>query len=293
MYEEILIPTDGSDGATVAFDHGLDIAAAHEATVHLLNVADTTQDSVTRIRGDVIDVLEQEGEQIVRDAADRARERGVTTVAEVLQGQPYRTILDYAGMRAVDLIVMPTRGRRGLSRLLLGSTTERVLRRADIPVLTIRADSEVTVTHPYRNVLVPTDGSDCAREALELGVDVAAEGTAGLHLLSIVDVTSLGADVRIQMRMDSLKENATEIVEDATAFATDASIDSVTGSVALGTSIHEEILSSIDEHDVDLVVVGTHGRTGFDRYMLGSVTEKLVRTSPIPVLTVRTAEEDT
>ncbi|EMA48575.1 universal stress protein uspa-like protein [Halococcus salifodinae DSM 8989] len=188
---------------------------------------------------------------------------------------------------------MPTHGRQGLERLLIGSTTERVVRRADIPVLTIRPDSDVTVTHPYRNVLVPTDGSDCAREALETGVDVATEETAALHLLSVVDVTSLGVDVRIQMQMKFLEENATEIVEDATEFATDASVDPVSGSVVLGTSIHGEILAYIDEHDVDLIVVGTHGRTGFDRYMLGSVTEKLVRTSPIPVLTVRTTEAET
>ena len=121
---------------------------------------------------------------------------------------------------------------------------------------------------------------------------MASEEAADLHLLSVVDVTSLGVDVRIQMQVQFLEENATEIVEDATEFATDASVESVSGSVALGTSVHGKILSYIHEHDVDLVVLGTHGRTGFDRYMLGSVTEKLVRTSPIPVLTVRTVETE-
>ena len=292
MFETILLPTDGSDGATVAFDHVLNIAAAHDATVHLLNVADTTRDSVIQVQGDVIDALEQEGKQIVRDTADRAHQRGITTVTEVLQGEPYSTILDYAELRDVDVIAMPTHGRQGLARLLLGSTTERVVRRADVPVLTVRPDSDVTATYPYESVLVPTDGSDCANEALETSVDVASEEAADLHLLSVVDVTSLGVDVRIQMQVQFLEENATEIVEDATEFATDASVESVSGSVALGTSVHGKILSYIHEHDVDLVVLGTHGRTGFDRYMLGSVTEKLVRTSPIPVLTVRTVETE-
>ena len=292
MFETILLPTDGSDGATVAFDHVLNIAAAHDATVHLLNVADTTRDSVIQVQGDVIDALEQEGKQIVRDTADRAHQRGITTVTEVLQGEPYSTILDYAELRDVDVIAMPTHGRQGLARLLLGSTTERVVRRADVPVLTVRPDSDVTATYPYESVLVPTDGSDCANEALETSVDVASEEAADLHLLSVVDVTSLGVDVRIQMQVQFLEENATEIVEDATEFATDASLESVSGSVALGTSVHGKILSYIHEHDVDLVVLGTHGRTRFDRYMLGSVTEKLVRTSPIPVLTVRTVETE-
>ena len=167
MFETILLPTDGSDGASVAVDHVLDIATAHDATVHIINVADTTRDSVVQIRGDVVDALEEKGEEIVSDAAERAHERGVSTVTEVLQGEPYSTILDYAELRDVDVIAMPTHGRGGLSRLLLGSTTERVVRTSDVPVLTIRPDSDVTTTHPYRNVLVPTDGSDCARTALE------------------------------------------------------------------------------------------------------------------------------
>nr|WP_321112605.1 universal stress protein [Halorussus salinisoli] len=177
MYDQLLFPTDGSDGASVAFDHLLDIATSHDATVHVLNVADTTQHSVTRIQGEVIDVLEEEGEKIVQEAADRLRDRGVDVVTEVLQGEPYREIIDYAETRGVDLVGMPTHGRRGLERFLLGSTTERVVRRVDVPVLTIRPDDDVTITHPYEDVLVPTDGSDCANQALAIGVDVAdAEG---------------------------------------------------------------------------------------------------------------------
>jgi len=149
-------------GASNALDHLLDIATAHDSTVHILNVANTTKDTVVRMQGDVVDVLERDGERIVRDAADQAQERGVAVVTEVRQGEPYSTIVDYANSRDVDLIVMPTHGRRGLERFLLGSTTERVVRRADVPVLTIRPTDD-SVTYPYRNVLVPTDGSDCAR----------------------------------------------------------------------------------------------------------------------------------
>jgi len=287
MYDLVLYPTDGSEGATVAFDHVLDLAAAHDATVHILNVADTTQTSTTRIQGEVIDILEQEGEQIVQEAADKAAQRGITTVTEVLQGEPYSTIVEYADARGVDCIAMSTHGRRGLERFLLGSTTERVVRRANVPVLTIQPDEDSTNEYPYRNVLVPTDGSDCANQALALGVDVAnAEGST-LHLLSVIAVASLGVDVRSALQIEVLEDQANELIEEARTFATEAGIDSVSGTVEYGPSIHQAILSYIDEHDVDLVVVGTHGRTGFDRYVLGSVTEYLIRTSPIPVLIVR------
>lgn len=293
MYDQILFPTDGSDGAARAFEHVLDIATAHHATVHILNVADTTQPSVVQMRGDVVDVLEREGERIVRDAADRARQRGVATVTEVLQGGPHSTIVDYADSRDIDLVVMPTHGRRGLERFLLGSTTERVIRRAEVPVLTIQPSDDSTITYPYRDVLVPTDGSDCATEALAMGVDVANAENATLHLLSVVVVTMLGVDIRSDIQVTMLEESAAEIIDDATALAENDGVESVSGTVEYGPSVHEAILPYVEEHDIDLIVVGTHGRTGFDRYVLGSVTEYLVRTSPVPVLTVRKQTTDT
>ena len=286
MYDEILFPTDGSDGADAVFNHVLDIADAHGSRVRVLNVADTNQPSVLRKGGDVIDVLKKEGKHVVGDAADRARERGVSVITEVIQGEPYRTIVDYADSHGVDLVVMPTHGRRGLERFLLGSTTERVVRRAEVPVLTVKPDAD-SVEYPYGNVLVPTDGSDCARAALATGVDVVKAEKASLHLLSVVDTMSLGVDVRSDVRIELLEESASEILQEASDFAENAGIDPVSVTVEYGASVYGAILSYIEDNEIDLVVVGTHGRTGFDRYVLGSVTEYLIRASPIPVLTVR------
>jgi nucleotide-binding universal stress UspA family protein len=290
MFDKLLFPTDGSDGADAVFDHALDVAEAHDATVHVLNVADTTRESVTQFRGQVVDALEQAGAETVREAATRAGDRDVPTVTEVLQGEPYRTIVDYAKTYDVDLVIMPTHGRRGLERFLLGSTTERVVRRSETPVLTVRPDDDVTVRYPYRNVLIPTDGSDPADAALGIGLDVATGAGAGVHLLSVVDVTSLGVDVRADIQTAALEESAREIVDTAAGRATAAGFDP-TIAVEFGGSVSRAIRSYVTANDVDLVVVGTHGRTGFDRYVLGSVAEGLVRTAPAPVLTARGAAE--
>ena len=286
MFDKLLFPTDGSDGAAAVFDHVLALADAHDATVHVVNVADTTRESITTVRGRVVDALEQAGAETVQQAATRASERGVPTVTEVLQGEPYRTIVDYADTYDIDLVVMPTHGRRGLERFLLGSTTERVVRRAEVPVLTIRPDDDVTVRYPYRTVLVPTDGSDPAAAALDVGIDVATVAAAAVHLLSVVDVTSLGVDVRADIQAAALEEGAHDVVDAAAERANAAGIDSTTA-VEFGGSVPAVVRSYITDNDVDLVVVGTHGRTGFDRYVLGSVAEALVRTAPVPVLTVR------
>ena len=193
MFDRILFPTDGSDGASAAFDHVLDIAADHGATVHVLNVADTTHDSVTRIDGEIVDVLEREGEEIVEAVADRAADRGIETVTKVLQGGVAETIATYAGEHEMDLVAMPTRGRTGFDRLLLGSTTERVVRESTVPVLSIRPDGE-TARYPYRNVLVPTDGSERAADALDRALTLAKRADATVHVLTVVDVATVGGE---------------------------------------------------------------------------------------------------
>ena len=139
MYGTILVPTDGSTHSDAALDHAVDLARHHDATVHVLYVADTNRDSLTTQRGEVVDALEQEGDRVVSEALDRVA-AGVDVVDAVETGDPVETILDYADAVGADLVVMGTHGRRGLDRYLLGSTTERVVRLASVPILTIREE---------------------------------------------------------------------------------------------------------------------------------------------------------
>jgi nucleotide-binding universal stress UspA family protein len=282
MYDRILFPTDGSDGAAAVLDHVLDVAATHDATLYVLYVADTTHDSAIRIGGTVVDALEREGERVVEETAERAEKRGVSTVTDVLQGGVSGTITAYAEEHDVDIVAMPTHGRTGIERVLLGSVTERVLRSATVPVLVFPPDAELT-RYPYQSVLVPTDGSECASAALDHVAGIVRGEETMLHVLSVVDVASLGMDVRSQLQVETLEEHAQQVVDDAREAVETAS---TVGAVKHGHPIHEAILSHVDEHDVDLVVMGTHGRSGVNRYLLGSVTEKIVRTAPVPVLAV-------
>ena len=143
MYDRILVPTDGSDQSERAFEQALDLALTYDAELHLLNVVDVSAlagefDSVA-----VVDSLEESGRKMTHRLRDRAEEAGVETVETLVrEGVPYSTILDYADDNDVDLIVMGTHGRTGLDRYLLGSVTERVVRKSDVPVLTIRSAPE-------------------------------------------------------------------------------------------------------------------------------------------------------
>jgi nucleotide-binding universal stress UspA family protein len=286
MYDRILFPTDGSDPATETLAYALQIASAHDATVHVLNVADTGRDSVTAIRGEVVDVLEEEGQQIVEAAAREANDAGVTAVTEVLQGDPHRTIVDYAERAAVDCIVMATHGRRGLHRFLLGSVTERVINTATVPVVAVDPAQSRRLAYPPRRVLVPTDGSRGAALALERGIEVAAATGADLHLLHVVETSSLGPETGAARGMDEPTERADDLVAAATQQAEAASLDSVTGVVEHGDPA-TAIRSYVEDNEVDLTVLGTHGQTDFSRYVMGGVSSKLVRTSRVPVMWVR------
>lgn len=143
MYDRILLPTDGSPAAEAAIEHALDIASRYDATIHALFVVDSGAYSTLEAGAEIVlEALETEGERAVERVADLAEEAGVDCETRVVSGTTYRTIREYVTENDVDLVVMGTHGRRGIDRYLLGSVTERVVRTADVPVLTVRKPVE-------------------------------------------------------------------------------------------------------------------------------------------------------
>ena len=297
--DRLLVPTDGSDAATAALEHALDVAAGRDAIVHVLNVADTKQPSLTRLGTEVVDALEAEGNEVVSEAAELAADRGVPASTHVVQGDPRETIVEFAAAgdpddeesdRAFDLVVMGAHGRRGLSEYVLGSVTDYVVNRSEVPVLTVRAAEDARATYPYRDVLVPTDGSEHARAAVELGASIAERCGGTLHLLTVMDEFAELPGAESSDIPSGVEEDLRELLEEDAAVAERAGVDDVVTEIAVGT-VPREVLDYADAEGIDLVVMGTHGRTGLDRHLLGSFTERVMRTSPVPVLTTCRPEE--
>jgi nucleotide-binding universal stress UspA family protein len=139
MYDDILVPTDGSPASDAAIDHAIDLAAQYDATLHALYVVDGTAYSTLEAGSEiVVEALEEEGESATERVTAAAADAGVSVDSTVTSGTAYRSILDYADENDIDMIVMGTHGRKGLDRYLLGSVTERVVRTSDVPVLTVR-----------------------------------------------------------------------------------------------------------------------------------------------------------
>ncbi|MHC3437580.1 universal stress protein [Natrialbaceae archaeon A-gly3] len=145
MYDDVLIPTDGSDTVPETLTHGLEIASNNDATVHALYVVDTRVTSAADddTRTDLKSSLEREGEVAVADVAERAEERGLEAVTSVLEGTPSKTILDYADEEDIDLVVIGTRGKSPREKVTsLGSVSERVVDNASLPVFVVRNAGE-------------------------------------------------------------------------------------------------------------------------------------------------------
>ena len=139
MYDDVLVPTDGSPAADAAVDHAVTLADRFDSTIHALYVVDATAYSALEAGADLVsETLEGEGEDAVARIAAAADDEGLPVVEAVVSGTAYRSILEYADGEGIDVIVMGTHGRQGIDRYLLGSVTERVVRSADQPVLTVR-----------------------------------------------------------------------------------------------------------------------------------------------------------
>ncbi len=146
VYETILVPTDGSGGVAPAIEHALQLATTYGATVHALYVVDETESGAAIIGSDAGGGTRRQRESIGTEAteaiADAADDAGVECTQAVREGTPYRVITQYADEHDADVVVMSTRGRTGVSRVLLGSVTEQVVRTTDRPVLAVSRGTE-------------------------------------------------------------------------------------------------------------------------------------------------------
>jgi nucleotide-binding universal stress UspA family protein len=136
MYSRILLPTDGSDGATRAIEAGLELAAHFDAAVHALYVID--ERFVASEYDPIVEEAEREAERALNRADSLGAERGIDIEKHLSRGVPHEQILGAVGAHEIDLIVMGTHGRTGIDRFRhLGSVTERVVRGASVHVTTV------------------------------------------------------------------------------------------------------------------------------------------------------------
>ena len=237
--------------------------------------------------------MEQGAEAGLLALVDEQTRQYASTRARVERGVPHREIVRVADDEGADLIVMPTHGRTGMQHMIFGSTAEKVVRLAPCPVLTVCPKEPPHPLTPER-ILLATDFSDTADQALKEALALACRYRAALTLLHVVTLwdsdpanpawrfPAVPAEYR-----ESVVDVAQEQLEGRRARCQEESLELDTLLVRGFDPAAEIVRVAVEDLDADLIVMGTHGHTGLAHALLGSIAEKVVRSSPRPVLTIR------
>jgi nucleotide-binding universal stress UspA family protein len=295
--QKILFPTDFSKCAEQALAHAVFLAEKYGAEIHVLHVITIFEDQPSVVSNEIAetkemvrkleDIAEKQLNKIV-DSHSADDIKITTEVKRSLSAAP--AILEYASENKIDLIVMGTHGRRGLGHLLLGSAAEEVIRLSPCPVFTIRELKEPKPVMQVNNILVPIDFSNYSEKALAYASEIAQSYNAQLQLLHIIEETmhpafSVTGKSSIFDLVPGIKDDSKKRTEKMlNKFVS----DKVKSKVFIqGGRAANDIIKFAKENSTDLIVIATHGLTGLEHMLLGSVTEKVVRMAHCPVFTVK------
>ena len=290
MFTRILVPTDFSRPSDAALVYARRLAAYTGATIHLLHVVDNL--FLRAVLGDPHDYEAAALRRLQERTPARADIPSILAVER--SDAPADEITSYARTHAIDLIAMGTHGRGRMAHLLLGSVAERVARTAPCPVLTMRDAPHADDLKGIR-ILVPTDFSPSADAALGCARRLAARLSGSIRLLHVVEHPGFDASYGSELSFPEVtavrEQQVTHARTDLSSrsLVDDHSRVRITSDVLLGPSA-TMIADYAGDNGFDLIVMGTRGRGGFARLLIGSVAESIIRTAPCPVLTVKDVE---
>ena len=290
--DRLLLATDFSDWASRAEEYACSLAAIWQAHLTIMTVLEFPPglNPDYPVNHQYLTYRMSEATEQLADFKQRALHRGIAVSTRIATGIPSEEIHAAAEAEDSDLVIVGTRGKTGLAHVLLGSTAERVIRTAPCPVLAVpKAKDASTGDHGVRleRMLVPVDFSDCSMDALEYAAVVARQAKASIDLLHVLEPVTYGLDFALSHAQDRLqqREMLTKGLEDLSSALSGIGITvkcHMRGGVPVDT-----ILDDVRSLQIDLVIMGTHGRRGLSHIMAGSVAEAVLRRATCAILTVR------
>lgn len=293
----ILIPLDGSDVAECALAAGITVARRLNAFIHLVRVHtqlphEVGAEVVTLTPETEREVVAQEEEYLDR-IADRLRDEGLAVSTDVVKGAIVPALRAYSDRHGIGLVVMSSHGRGGLSRAVLGSVADDLIRSTLVPVLIVtpRTAARITAGWPGR-ILVPLDGSELGASAMNLLPVLDPAHGASVLLVSVLQTVPAGINPWVfppELLVPTIEQRGQELRQYLDRAARRLRSEGFrTGiRVATGCKVAAEILKLAIGKGSDLIVMSTHGAGGIDRVMFGSVADQVLRHANIPVLVVR------
>jgi len=299
MYTKVLVPLDGSKTAEKVLPYARYLAGKFKIPIELLAVIDVAElaAQITTEKRRLIDGIIEEGmrssENYLRNVA--ANFRDATVICTVEKGRAHETIIEKGAADPAMLIAMATHGRSGLNRFLLGSITEKVLRGAANPLLLIRATEEAKSDGEvgFKTILVPLDGSELAETILPMAAGVAKKLGLEVELFRAYHLpyNTYAADdgyyaVNYDDVISAVRDDTREYLDKKVAQLKKLGLEKVSALAKEGFA-GDEIISIARKTSNALIAMCSHGRSGVKRWVLGSVTENVVRHGHNPVLIFR------
>jgi nucleotide-binding universal stress UspA family protein len=280
-YRKLLVAFDGSETSVHALKKSFKLAVNEGSWITVVSVVPPYSGDLDLVAvGNVISDMRKPCEDAllkVKEIAS-AEKASVKTVCE--EGEPYERIVDLADAENCDLIIMGRRGRRRLERALVGSVTARVIGYSRRDVLVVPKNALVG----WQKILVATDGSKYSNAAIAKAIDFAKSYGGELKIVSVVDIPS-EFYAEAPTVVEDLARKAKRFVDDVRKKAEEFNIRAATFT-AEGEA-YEVITRLAKDEKADVIVMGSHGRTGLRRLLMGSVAEKTIGHSPCPVLVVK------
>lgn len=297
MYRRLLVPLDGSRLAETVLPVAASLGKACGATVLLLHVLE--RGAPAAVHGDRHLRARDEAEAYLDEIASALRQGGVaveTHAHEVPEGHVPRSIAAHADEEGADLIVLCTHGSSGVHQMLFGSVAQQVLSKGNVPVLLTRppADGQTPPFQPAR-ILVPLDRTQFAEKALPPAVDIANLLGASIHLVTVVPTvgTTTGELQAVAQGLPTTTRAALDLQEEETrdyleGVAERLRAEGLTVSTEVRRGdIPAALAEEAAEPDVGLVVVATHGRAGVRAAFAGSIADRLLGRTHVPVVLLR------
>jgi nucleotide-binding universal stress UspA family protein len=277
--KKILVPTDFSKPAEWALEVAIDVAEKAKGQIILLHIVDQPTSASFNVEGQVVSDLGWEdklftlkliekSKRQLGEVAKLVEEAGVSVSSILRLGNPYHGMRTVISEQDVDLIVMGTSGRSMFEEVIIGSNTEKVVRHAKCPVLTVHEKSR---KKDFKNIVYATSMSESERAFADVVTNTQEMYGATVHL------------VRINTPMNFQPDHITH--KAMADFARKVHLKKFTLNVFNGLSEEEGILHFATSINADLIAMATHGRTGFAHVLVGSIAEDVVNHSSKPVLT--------
>jgi nucleotide-binding universal stress UspA family protein len=298
MYTKILIPLDGSKTAEKVLPYARFVPGALKLPIELLAVVDIVE-LATHISADRARYLDTMIADSVRNSEQYLREIARTfpnsTKCTVEKGKAEQIIIETAAVDKGTLVTMATHGRSGINRWLMGSVAEKVLRGGTNPMLLVRATEEEKVDGgaTLKSIMVPLDGSELAEDVLPAAAELAKTLKVAVILFRAYNIpTNAYASgegyygVNYEEVLTAMRDEAVGYLEKKAGALKKMGIAEVSYVAKEGFAA-DEIISLARKSPDNLIAMCTHGRSGVKRWVLGSVTETVVRHSSDPVLVIR------